>query len=52
MLERGPLTFVENRGQFDRQDKFTAQRGDDLILLTDDSSAWLARIERPPLRPN
>jgi hypothetical protein len=44
MLERGPLTFVENSGQFDPQDKFTAQRGDDTIGLTGDSIVFgLAR---------
>jgi hypothetical protein len=37
MLERGPLTFVDNRGQFDPQDKFTARRGDDTVQLTSDS---------------
>jgi Beta-propeller repeat len=44
MLERGPLTFVENSGQFDPQAKFTAQRGDDTIRLTNDSIVFgLAR---------
>jgi hypothetical protein len=44
MLEHGQLTFVENRGQFDPQDKFTALRGNDTIRLTNDSIVFgLAR---------
>jgi len=52
MLERGPLTFVENRGQFDPRDKFSARRGDDTIQLTNDSIVFgLARTHAEARTP-